>query len=243
MVQSLTFSIFISFNKLSLLKKISAGLSLILLLPASAHAEISEFALFVGNTIKEVYKEDNPAFRLTKVGKGGIVIHGEEEQQPYSSITCKKEVSINIGSFRKIENRLYGDPKLGVFSVSLCDKNKMGHTKAKELQGNSKNVFKLIAANNPEKEAEHAQLLSSINMENIKNGAVIYRFPVLLIGHGAMFYYTSIAIPGDEGFVFIIQYGLNDRYCEEAPDTMICRDPENSIKKIAQLLLEKWPNQ
>jgi hypothetical protein len=226
MAQSRQFSLFISIFKLSLQKKLCGALSLILL-----------------NTIKEVYKEDNPAFRLTKVGKGGIVIHGEGEQQPYSSITCKKEVSINIGSFRKIENRLYGDPKLGVFSVSLCDKNNLGHAKAKELQGNSKNTFKLMTGNSPENEEELTRLLSSVNIEKLNSGGVLYRFPILLMGHGVMYYYTSIAIAGDEDFVFIIQYGLNDRYCEEAPDTMICSNPENSIKQIAQLLLEKWPNQ
>jgi hypothetical protein len=243
MAQSRQFSLFISIFKLSLQNKLCGALSLFFLLPLPALAELSPFTLFVSNAVIEVYRQDMPAFRLTKVGKGGIVIHGSGEQQPYSSIACEKEVSINIGSFYKVENRFYGDPKLGAISVSLCDAGKLSHAEAKKFQGNSINTFKLMSGNSPENEEELTRLLSSITIEKLNSGGVLYRFPVLLMGHGVMYYHTNIAIPADGDFVFVVQYGLNDRFCEEAPGTMICTEPEDSIKQIAQLLLEKWPNQ
>ena len=99
MVLSSQFSLFISIFELSLQKKVCGALSLFFLLPLPALAELSPFTIFVSKAFIEVYRKDIPAFRLTKVGKGGIVIHGSGEQQPNSSIACEKEVSINLGSF------------------------------------------------------------------------------------------------------------------------------------------------
>jgi hypothetical protein len=208
--------------------------------PVDLHARTTDFPRFVQDMITEVFRNDDPAFRLSKAGKGGVVVHGRERHQFYMELACERDVSIDIGSYTRVNNQLRGESRLGAISVSLCDSKVINESQAKNFQRYAGRIFKLLAGESAEKQQELSELLEKINRDDLHGNGEIFRFPVLVMGQGAMLFHTSVAIPGDKDYAFVIQYGLNERFCRQAPKTLICRDPEGSIKQVAELLIDKW---
>ena len=218
-------------------------LLLFCLSPSASYAEPDPYAQFIGESIYEVYGEDRPRFKLGKTGKGGIALHGEGKQ-PYKTLNCEQQVSIEIHSYRKAGNVLAGRGKVGNISASICHYNSANRDFARK---NHENMQEILQRMDIDEEAK-PQLMQaggqfSMQQVGLDNDAEMYTFPVIVIGHGMLVARTAFAYPSNNEFVIAVQYILKDIYCEDEPDVQICRNPEGSMKELVQLLLNKWPHQ
>lgn len=228
----------------SLRKTSIYGLALLCLLPATVHAELDPYSLFIAKNVYQVYGDKKPHFLLRKKGKGGIALHGESEQQMYQTLNCEKEMSIEIHSYQRAGKYLTGKGKVGNISASICKYNDVDRGFAVKNQKNVQQILEKLPIDKEAKEnAERTLSQFKIDKIALDNNAEMYTFPVLFFGHGLLIAHTAIAYPSDNDFILVIQYVLNDIYCEEDPDVRICSDPENSLKEVVQLLLSKWPQQ
>lgn len=217
--------------------------SLFFLSPSASYAEPDPYAQFIGESIYEVYGEDRPRFKLGKTGKGGIALHGEGKQ-PYKTLNCEQQVSIEIHSYRKAGNVLAGRGKVGSISASICHYNSADRDFARKNHANMQEILQRMDIDE-EAKSKVMQAGGQFAMQQVSldNDAEMYTFPVIVIGHGLLVARTAIAYPANNDFVIAVQYVLKDIYCEDEPDVKICSHPDSSMKELIQLLLNKWPQQ
>ena len=202
------------------------------ILQSAAYAEIPPYPLFVGKTIYQVYEGDRPQLRLLEHEQSRVIFHADTTEVKIEKIDCARSVSIGVG---------YGLTRMGMISVSMCSDAVISESTAATAQKNTEKYLKNYAAFIGDKGDRLLEHYSSyFKTMNLASG-MLYAFPVIYAdGHTAI-KKTLIAVPETGGDTVVIQYGIKLRFCELAPDTRLCKDPENSMQELAQLFLEKWP--